>query len=47
MDKRRPSPDDREKFDQYLAECGPNRSDIRRWADLLDLDDFVSYGGKA
>ena len=47
MDKRRPSPDDRAKFDEYLAECGPNRSDIQRWPDLLDLDDFVSYGGKA
>ena len=47
MDKRRPTPEDREKFDQYLAECGPNRSDIQRWPDLLDLDDFVSYGGKA
>jgi len=47
MDKRRPTPDDREFFDKYLAECGPNRSDIQRWPDLLDLDDFVSYGGKA
>ena len=47
MDKRTPTPEDREKFDQYLAECGPNRSDIQRWPDLLDLDDFVSYGGKA
>jgi hypothetical protein len=47
MDKRTPTPDDRAKFDEYLAECGPNRSDIQRWPDLLDLDDFVSYGGKA
>ena len=47
MDKRTPSADDRAKFEQYLAECGPNRKDITRWPDLLDLDDFVSYGGKA
>lgn len=47
MDKRRPSPEDQAKFDQYLAECGPNRADITCWSDLLDLDDFVSYGGKA
>ena len=47
MDKRTPAPDDREFFDKYLAECGPNRSDITRWPDLLDLDDYVSYGGKA
>ena len=47
MDERRPSPEDREKFEQYLSECGPNRPDIQRWPDLLDLDDFVSYGGKA
>lgn len=24
----------------------PDRSDIRSFADLLDLDDYVSYGGK-
>ena len=47
MDKRTPTADDRRTFDEYLAECGPNRSDITCWPDLLDLDDFVSYGGKA
>ena len=47
MDKRRPTPEDREFFDKYLAECGPARADIVCWPDLLDLDDFVSYGGKA
>ncbi|MFI5357238.1 MAG: DUF5069 domain-containing protein [Opitutales bacterium] len=25
----------------------PERNDIRSFADLLDLDDYVSYGGKA
>jgi hypothetical protein len=47
MDRRAPTPEDREKFEQYLAECGPNRRDITCWPELLDLDDFVSYGGKA
>ncbi len=46
-DKRKPGPDDQEFFDKYLAECGPDRTDIHYWSDLLDLDDYVSYGGKA
>lgn len=46
-DKRKPDVGDREFFDKYLAECGPNRTDIAYWSDLLDLDDYVSYGGKA
>ena len=24
----------------------PNRTDIANWFDLLDVDDFASYGGK-
>jgi len=28
-------------------QAGPNREDISGWFDLLDVDDFVSYGGKA
>ncbi len=47
MDKRRPDATDRERFDSYLAECGPGRTDIVIWSDLLELDDYVSYGGKA
>ncbi len=46
-DKRRPDPDDASRFNEYLAECGPGRTDIVYWSDLLDLDDYVSYGGKA
>lgn len=37
----------KEFFDKYLSECGPHRTDIKTWADLLDLDDYVSFGGKA
>jgi hypothetical protein len=36
---------------QFFAECvakfTKSREDIKTWADLLDLDDFVSFGGKA
>ncbi len=46
-DQRVPDADSREFFDKYLSECGPQRKDITRWADLLDLDDFVTFGGKA
>lgn len=46
-DKRGPDAESQEFFDKYLAEAGPDRKDIRYWSDLLDLDDYVSYGGKA
>lgn len=47
QDVREPGADDREFFDKYLRECGPQRADIKTWAELLDLDDYVSFGGKA
>lgn len=37
----------REFFSGILAKVGKNREDIATWADLLDLDDYVSFGGKA
>ena len=37
----------REFFHELHKEYGPNRKDISTWFDLLDLDDYVSYGGKA
>jgi len=46
-DNRVPDADSREFFQKYLSECGPNRSDIKNWPDLLELDDYVSFGGKA
>lgn len=30
-----------------VKKAAPDRGDIRSFADLLDLDDYVSYGGKA
>jgi hypothetical protein len=45
--KRGADAESQEFFDKYLSECGPHRTDIKTWADLLDLDDYVSFGGKA
>ena len=47
-DVRGPSSvEQREWFQALHKELGGNREDISSWADLLDLDDFVSFGGKA
>lgn len=46
-DVREPDADSKEFFDNYKKECGPNRADIKTWAELLDLDDYVTFGGKA
>jgi hypothetical protein len=37
----------RQFFNEQHAKNGPLREDIVTWFDLLDLDDFVSFGGKA
>jgi hypothetical protein len=37
----------REFFNSLHKQAGPNRADISTWFDLLDLDDYVSFGGKA
>jgi len=34
-------------FVGYVAKFTKTREDIKTWADLLELDDFVSFGGKA
>ena len=34
-------------FAQAVQQFSPVREDIQTWMDLLDVDDFVSYGGKA
>lgn len=39
--------DSREFFGSLQKDAGPKRKDIATWADLLDLDDYVSFGGKA
>ena len=49
MDRRGPDSDAEtlQWFAEYLAKLSKTREDIRSWADLLELDDFVSFGGKA
>jgi len=37
----------REFFNGMHKEAGPNRTDVVTWSDMLDLDDYVSFGGKA
>ncbi len=37
----------REYFTGLLAKASKTREDINGWFDLLDLDDYVSFGGKA
>lgn len=36
----------REFFHQIHASVAPKREDIATWFDLLDLDDYASFGGK-
>jgi len=37
----------REYLNGIHKQAGPNREDIATWFDVLDLDDYVSFGGKA
>ena len=34
-------------YAEYVGKLSKTREDIRGWADLLDVDDYVSFGGKA
>jgi hypothetical protein len=36
-----------EYFTNYVGKLAKNREDIKTWADVLELDDYVSFGGKA
>ena len=38
--------DGREYFHGVHKQVAPQREDIRSWFDLLDMDDYASYGGK-
>jgi Domain of unknown function (DUF5069) len=35
----------RQHFNETLEKIAPNRDDIGTWFDMLDIDDFVSFGG--
>jgi hypothetical protein len=39
--------DSREFFHGIHAKIAPKREDIATWFELLDLDDYVSFGGQA
>lgn len=41
------NPDSREYFNELHKSAAPKRTDIVTWFDLLDVDDYVSFGGKA
>ena len=47
QERRAPdNPDSRAYFNELHTKTAPDRSDISSWFDLLDADDFASYGGK-
>ncbi len=47
QERRTPdNPDSREFFNGLHKKVAPERTDITSWFDLLDVDDFKSYGGK-
>ena len=34
-------------FGEYVGQHAKTREDIKTWFDAVDLDDYVSFGGKA
>jgi len=47
-EKRAPADaESRAFFNELASKAAPKREDIATWFDLLDVDDFVSFGGKA
>ncbi len=49
MQRRGPDSDAEtlEYFAEAVGKFSKTREDIKSWAELLDLDDFVTFGGKA
>jgi hypothetical protein len=49
FDKRGPESDAEtlEGFTKYVGQHSKTREDVKSWFDALDLDDHVSFGGKA
>jgi len=41
------NPDARDYFNDLHKAVAPQRTDIATWFDMLDADDFASFGGKA
>ncbi len=48
QDQRVPTdPESRAYFNELHSKAAPKREDVATWFDLLDVDDYVSFGGKA
>lgn len=49
MARRGPSGDVEtlESFAEYVGKFAKDREDVKTWFDLVDLDDYVTFGGKA
>jgi hypothetical protein len=48
VEQRAPTdPESRIYFNDIHSKAGAKREDIATWFDVLDLDDYVSFGGKA
>jgi hypothetical protein len=49
MDRRGPSGDVEtlQFFAEYVGKFAKEREDVKTWFDLVDLDDHVTFGGKA
>jgi len=49
QDRRGPDSDAEtmQYFAEHVAKLTKTREDVRTWADVLDLDDYCSFGGKA
>jgi hypothetical protein len=48
QDRRVPTDvDSRKFFQEYHEKLAPHRSDVATWFDILDIDDHVTFGGKA
>lgn len=39
--------DSRKFFLEYQTKMAPHRTDVANWFDILDIDDHVTFGGKA
>lgn len=47
QEQRAPDADSRAYFNELKSQAAPKRTDISNWFELLDVDDFVNFGGKA
>ena len=49
MEKRGPDSDAEtlDGFAEYIGQHSKTREDIKTWFDAIELDDYVSFGGKA